>query len=242
MEEQASQALPIHYLPLATTLISAVFLAVLIRRYFFKGYGAHLLWWAAGILSYGLGTALEGAITLFGNSIALTKAWYVAGAVLGGYPLAQGSIYLLLPRHRANLLTTISLPVIMVVSTLVLISPVIPEALEPHRPSGSILGWQWVRLLTPFINGYAAFFLIGLAIRSAYLFFMHRRRLARAIGNSLIAVGAILPGIGGGMAKAGAIEALYLGEFIGVILIWAGYTACVWHADAELPSQASQQA
>ena len=31
-------------------------------------------------------------VTLFGNSPALNKAWYIAGALLGGYPLAQGSV------------------------------------------------------------------------------------------------------------------------------------------------------
>ena len=55
------------------------------RRYRFKGKSAHLLWWAGGVFCYGVGTALEGAVTLFGNSVALNKAWYVAGAVLGGY-------------------------------------------------------------------------------------------------------------------------------------------------------------
>ena len=43
----------------------------------------------------------------------------------------------------------------------------------------------------------------------------------------LIAAGALLPGIGGVMAKAGVIEGLYVGELLGLILIWAGYACCV---------------
>ena len=62
---------------------------------------------------------------------------------------------------------------------------------------------------------------------SAWRFARDRATAHRAIGNALIAVGAILPGVGGGMAKAGMVEALYIGEFIGLILIWAGYVACV---------------
>ena len=38
---------------------------------------------------------------------------------------------------------------------------------------------------------------------SAWRFAKHRATAHRAIGNGLIAVGAILPGVGGGMAKAG---------------------------------------
>jgi hypothetical protein len=36
-------------------------------------------------------------------------------------------------------------------------------------------------------------------------------------------VGAILPGIGGGFARAGVVEVLYVGELIGLILIWMGF-------------------
>jgi len=74
----------VHYVPVATTVLSALFCAVLLRRYRFKRRGTHLVWWAFGILCYGIGTALEGSITLFGNSIALTKAWYIAGGLSGG--------------------------------------------------------------------------------------------------------------------------------------------------------------
>lgn len=48
----------------------------------------------------------------------------------------------------------------------------------------------------------------------------------RAYGTALIAAGALLPGIGGGMAKAGVVEALYIGELFGLVLIWWGYELC----------------
>ena len=47
------------------------------------------------------------------------------------------------------------------------------------------------------------------------------------MGNAF-AIGAIMPGIGGIMAKTGTIEALDVTELIGLITIWAGYSACVW--------------
>ena len=58
-------------------------------------------------------------------------------------------------------------------------------------------------MLTPFINFYAVFFLIGGAIRSAWRHYHDKGHFYRAAGNALIAVGAILPGIGGSFAKAG---------------------------------------
>jgi hypothetical protein len=170
-----------------------------------------------------------GAVTLFGNTVALNKAWYIAGALLGGYPLAQGTVFLLLKRRTANILTAVTLPFIIVVSLLVAICPVVVDALEAHRPSGAILGWQWIRLLTPLINLYAVVFLIGGALLSTARFATAQTPGSgrRAMGNALIAFGAILPGIGGVSAKAGHVELLYVGEFVGLLFIWAGYVACV---------------
>ena len=70
-----------------------------------------------------------------------TKAWYIAGAILGGYPLAQGSLYLSWPRPLANRLTAASLTLVVVATLLVILSPVNLELLDPVRPSGAVLAW-----------------------------------------------------------------------------------------------------
>ncbi|MHC5108873.1 MAG: hypothetical protein ACYTHJ_03225 [Planctomycetota bacterium] len=227
MDDAISQPQLIHYLPIATTAVSMAFCVVLLRRYQFKGKGAHLLWWATGVFFYGVGTALESSVTLFGNSSMLNKSWYIAGALLGGYPLAQGTVYLLLRRKTAHILSAITLPVIVVLSVLVAMSPTNMEALQSHRPGGAALGWQWIRPMTPLVNLYAAFFLIGGAVLSAIRFARKTGTRNRAIGNALIAFGALLPGIGGAMAKGDIVEALYVGEFVGILFIWAGYVYCV---------------
>ena len=214
-----------HYLPILTTILSALFSASLYRRWRARR-SPHLGWWAFGVAAYGAGTAIESVITLFGNTVLLTKTWYIAGALLGGYPLAQGSLFLSWPRPTARRLTAVSLTFVIAAALLVVASPVNTAALEPGRPSGAILGWQWIRGLTPFINLYAVFFLIGGALRSAWRHYRERGHLYRATGNALIAFGAILPGIGGGFAKAGHVEVLYVGECIGLILIWIGERVC----------------
>jgi hypothetical protein len=215
----------IHYLPILTTILSVAFAASLLARWR-RRHSPHLAWWAFGIATYGLGTLIESTITLSGNTVWLTKIWYIAGALLGGYPLATGSLFLSWPRPLAKKLTIVSLTFVIVAAVLVVLSPVDISMLEPERPSGAILSWHWVRLLTPFINLYAVFFLIGGAIRSAWRHYKYRGHLYRAWGNALIAIGAILPGIGGSMAKAGMVEGLYVGECIGLMLIWAGDRVC----------------
>ena len=215
----------VHYLPILTTVLSALFATSLYRRWRARR-SPHLWWWAFGITTYGLGTAIESTITLGGNSVLLTKVWYIAGAILGGYPLAQGSLYLSWPRPLANKLTIASLTLVAAATILVILSPVNLAALDPVRPSGAVLQWSWVRLLTPFINMYAVFFLIGGAIRSAWRHYRERGHKYRAAGNALIALGAILPGVGGSFAKAGMVEVLYVGECIGIMLIWIGDRVC----------------
>ena len=97
------------------------------------------------------------------------------------------------------------------------------EALEPHRPTGAILGWKWVRLLTPFINLYAFVFLVGGAVMSAISYKKSGGSSQQVWGNVSIALGGLLPGIGGSMAKAGHVEVLYVLELVGLIFIWIGY-------------------
>lgn len=215
----------IHYLPILTTVLSAAFAASLYRRWT-KRHSPHLWWWAFGITTYGIGTAVESTITLFGNSVLLTKLWYITGALLGGYPLAQGSLFLSWPRRFAKRLTAISLTFVIIATVLVVVSPVDLSQLEPNRPTGAVLAWRWVRLLTPFINIYAVFFLIGGAVMSAWRHYRYRGHMYRAAGNALIAFGALLPGIGGTYAKMGMVEVLYVGECLGLIIIWAGDRVC----------------
>lgn len=217
----------VHYLPLVTTLVAVPFVVSLVRRHRARRSGPHLAWWAAGVACYGAGTAFESAITLVGNGPALNKAWYVAGALLGAYPLAQGTVYLLLSRERANLLSWITLPLLAALVVLVLLSPIDESALEAHRPGGQAIAWTWVRYLTPLLNVYAAGFLVGGAIVSARRFSKDRALSHLALGNALIAAGALLPAIGGSIAKTGRVEALYVAELVGLLLIWAGYRSCV---------------
>ncbi|MCJ7781900.1 MAG: hypothetical protein MUQ27_13865, partial [Acidimicrobiia bacterium] len=42
-----------------------------------------------------------------------------------------------------------------------------------------------------------------------------------------IAVGALLPAIGGAFARFGRIEVAYVTELIGLVLIWVGYRVIV---------------
>jgi hypothetical protein len=214
------------YLPILSTLISAAFAWVILARYRLKRQSYHLLWWGIGIVTYGVGTLIESLVTLFGWQSALFKAWYIAGALLGGAPLAVGAIYLLFGRRAGRIAVVLLLTAVGVTSIFVILSPVRIDLVDPTMLSGKALAWQSIRRVSPFINSLAALFLVGGAIYSAIRFFGHPESRHVSIGNIFIAVGALLPGVGGMGSRMGHTELLYIAEFIGVILIWIGYKYC----------------
>ncbi len=221
MESQRSL---VHFLPIATTIISVFFSIVLLRRYRSRG-GLHLLWWGIGTAMYGLGTFTETLTTLLGWNPAVFRLWYISGALLGGAPLAQGTVYLLLTRRTAHRLTAGLLVAVGIAAIAVLSTPINLALVEQYRLSGNVMEWTWVRMFSPFINLYAVIFLIGGALLSAWRYAKKTEAGNRVVGNLLIAVGAILPGIGGTFTRFGHVEVLYVTELLGLLLLYAGYRA-----------------
>lgn len=213
----------VDYLPLATTLIAAAFAIALFVRWRTRRTGPHLLWWAFGVAVYGIGTLTEAATTLLGWHEGLFRAWYISGALLGGAPLAQGTAYLLLDRATANRLAAALVTAIALGTCAALLAPVDPVLVEPHRLSGHVFAWPWVRAFSPFINLYALVLLVGGAALSAYRYSARLATRNRYIGNVLIAMGALLPGIGGTATRFGMTEVLYVTELAGLSMIYFGY-------------------
>ena len=215
-------ASPVHYIPIATTIVAAFFATIVLRRYSVKG-GQHLLWWGIGMVTYGIGTLTESLTTLLGWQEPVFRLWYITGALLGGAPLAQGSVYLLMKRKTADVLAVALVTAVVVASIFVLLTPINYAVVDPVRLTGRVMQWQWVRAFSPFINLYAATFLIGGAIVSAARFRKMPDKRGKYVGNIVIAIGALLPGIGGTFTRFGHVEVLYVTEFVGLLLIYAGY-------------------
>ncbi|MEJ2483583.1 MAG: hypothetical protein P8049_10850 [Gemmatimonadota bacterium] len=193
----------VHFIPIITSIFATWFGFVLLRRYRKRG-GLHHLWWSIGAFAYAAGTITESLTTLLGWHEPLFRSWYISGALFGGFPLAQGTVYLLFSRRTAD-------------------RPIDMSLVEPYRLSGKVMEWQWVRAFSPFINLYAVTFLIGGAIYSALKFRKVPGMRNRTIGNWLIAIGAILPGIGGTATRMGHVEVLYVTELVGILLIYLGF-------------------
>ncbi|MBK5272686.1 MAG: hypothetical protein JJE22_16930 [Bacteroidia bacterium] len=212
----------IHYIPIATTLFGLFFFFILYSHWTKNRKSLHVFWWMLGVLCYISGTVSESVNTLAGFSIANFRIWYITGALLGGAPLAQGTVYLLCKRKLANFLTIVLTSVIIISAVLVILSPIHTELIT-GRLSGKLLGWKFIRYMTPFINLYAFVFLVGGAIYSAVKYAKNKQFKKRFTGNLFIAIGGLLPGIGGSFTKFGFVEVLYVTEFVGLLFIYLGY-------------------
>jgi hypothetical protein len=217
----------VHYIPVLTTVLAVPFALEIHRRYRAHPDRVHLLCWSIGVLLYGVGTLTEAMTTLVGWREPIFRAWYISGALLGGAPLAQGTVYLLLPRRTAHAMTGVLVTFVAIAATAVVLSPIDYAGVESHRLTGRVLSWQWVRLFSPFVNSYAALFLVGGAVYSAFRYRGNPATRHRVVANVLIAIGAILPGIGGAATRMGYTEVLYVTELVGLVLIWIGYRVSV---------------
>lgn len=222
----------VHYVPVVTTILAVPFALEIYRRYREHPDRLHLLWWAIGIATYGVGTFTEATTTLVGWNEPTFRAWYISGALLGGAPLAQGTVYLLLGRKTAHVLTASLIVYVVIASVFVVLSPIDYSQVEAHRLTGRVMQWQWVRAFSPVVNLYAVVFLIGGAILSALRYSADPSTRRRVYANVPIAAGAILPGIGGTATRMGYVEVLYVTELMGLLLTWTGYRMSVRPAQA----------
>ena len=219
-------------LPFASGSISTVFAVLVLQRYAAhkrKGRrAAHLLLWGIGMVFYAIGGFCEAYYGAFGWNSLVFRLWYLCGAILVAAWLGQGTVYLLAKRKWAN-----ALMIALGVASLYAAVRVFAAQLDPglmtqsvhtgSELSGHAIVTGGVRGLTPFFNLYGTVTLVGGALYSSWIFWRKRILLHRTIGNILIAVGAMLPAFGGTFSRFGLPNALYLGELLGTILIFAGF-------------------
>jgi hypothetical protein len=214
-------------LPFTSATVSLIFAILVFRRYLARK-GPHLLLWGIGMVFYGIGGFCEAYYGAFGWNSLIFRLWYLFGAILVAAWLGQGTVYLLARRNWAN-----ALMIVLALASLYAVVRVFTAELDPSlmtasvhtgsELSGHAIVTGGVRSLTPFFNLYGTVTLVGGALYSAWIFWRKRILLHRTIGNILIAVGAMLPAFGGTFSRLGVPNALYLGELLGAVLLFAGF-------------------
>ena len=234
-----------HYISILSTIVTFIFAVAVYNRYRVRR-GVHLLIWSIGLLLYGIGTLTEVILLFSFNTLAL-KLWYLSGAMLTAAWLGQGTINLLVRRRGIAPALNIILTIVSLLAlALILLAPITPAAaaFNTAQPVSAQYGDILTRsgaiiALTILLNIYGTLTLVGGAIYSAFIFWRKKVLFNRMIGNILIAIGALMPAIGGSFLKTGLPDFLYLSEFLGVILMYVGFLQATVAVPVKTTSPAS---
>lgn len=233
-----------------TTLVSGV-LAVLVLNRFRQRGGMHLFMWGIGMLLY-FGAGVCETVLAFGWSDLAFRLWYWSGAMLVPPVLAQGTLWLLRKKSPWTAATTAVIGFLALASLVWVLSisldasqftpggdlaKFLTESYRAILPANPPKGDVSVRqLLPPILNIYGTLILAGGAVYSAYLFLRKSIMPNRMLGNVLIAVGGLLPALGGTLIKvAEALPELaafasafkYAGIVAGALLLFAGFELAI---------------
>ncbi len=234
---------------LITAAVSAVFAAVVLRRWWEKR-RPHELAWGIGLLLYFLGALSQAVLAVTWNPT-FYALWYWAGAIAVAPWLGQGTVYLLVRRGSIarNVQMALVLVSLMTLPWALFLTPLNPAAWHPGvnlvAITNDILQKGGVRAFVPIMNIWGTVALVGGALYSARLFRRKQIMRNRMIGNWLIAAGALFPAFAGALIRLGVPELKYPGEMIGVILIFAGFVLASQAVDevaARKPSAAARRA
>jgi hypothetical protein len=205
-------------LPLCAALVALAFAALLLRSLLRRPSGEKVLW-GIGFGLFAVAAGAEAVAQRSGWSPALFRAYYVAGAVLTVAYLGAGSAWLVLPKRARDLLLGGLVIASLAAVVTVVLAPVDAASLAatPHGrpPSNDALGGH-AFLWAVALNTFGSAFLVG-----GSLYSILRRRRVRP--NLWIGGGAVVVALATGLSRAGSYEFVYVGELVGIALMFAGF-------------------
>lgn len=209
-----------YFVPLASTIVSFIFAVTVLDQYFSRRKPYQLVW-AIGLFMYSISTGTEFWTGAWGLNEIAYRLWYLFGAIFVAAYLGMGTVYLITRRRTAHIIMGILLVASIYATFAVFSAQIDISTLTTLTGKAMPLG---VRLMTPIFNTFGTVALVGGAIYSAYVFWRRRVMPHRVTSNILIAVGAILPAVGGThMRLGGGLPLFYVLELVGIIIIFIGF-------------------
>lgn len=208
------------FLPLISTIVSFIF-ALLVFVQYLTHKKPYQLVWTIGLLMYAAGTISEFWTEIWGLNETIYRVWYLFGAILVSAYLGMGTIYLLARRSVAHGIMVVLGPVSVYATYRIISAPIDLSTLT--QLTGKAMPSS-IRLLTPFFNSFGTLALVCGALYSAWVFWRRKIMPYRVVSNILIAIGAIMPAIGGTQLRLGGQAfAFYTLELVGIVVIFIGF-------------------
>lgn len=213
--------LTMYFLPITTTVLAFIFFAILIKDYLRRSHTLYMLWLAIGLAAYGASAFAESIHALKGYHAGNFKLWYISGALLGGWSLVTGMLYLILPKKTADILMLAGVAYISVVAVYCILSPT-SEIAEGNRLSGTAFDWEFIRPMTMLIHLVSFILLTAAAFFSAFQFSKSTSFRNRFVGILIISAGGLMPGLGRSHNDIGLSSSFYLLELLSLLFIFCG--------------------
>ena len=210
------------YVPLVTSIISFIFAIIVLDQYLAKRKPYQLIW-TIGLFMYCFSAFTEFWWNVIGPVEIMYRLWYLIGAIFVAAYLGQGTIYLLIRRKVAHIIMAV-LGAASVYAAYRIFSINIDISSLTELTGVGIFPTDIRAIITPIFNTFGTIALVGGAIYCAIIFWKKRILPHRVVANILIAIGAILPAVGGThISVGGGINLFFLFELAGVIIIFIGF-------------------
>jgi hypothetical protein len=218
-------------LPFASAAIMLAFTSMVLSRWF-RNRKPHFLLWGLGLAMFGIASLTEVLLTTGWNR-AVFFSWYLFGAILTAAWIGHGTLLLLFRKRWTRVVTGVL--IVGSLAAAMLLLQVMPRLDESIFVSSVPISEQYrdimpaiddgggVRLLTIPFNIYGTLTLVGGAIWSSWLFWRKRVMPNRALGNVLIAIGALVIASASSLTRLGEGSFLYLGELLAGALMFSGF-------------------
>ncbi|HYT00996.1 MAG TPA: hypothetical protein VEO20_10070 [Thermoplasmata archaeon] len=212
---------------LGATILSVAFAFLVLRQWLAKR-RPYQLAWSVGLGLYGLAAFAQFFAEAFGWSAPLYKLYYLVAAPLVAV-LGIGSTFLV--HRRAGIGFSLYAAVLFVGFLLaILAAPVNTAAFASAIPVAGTALPDNVRIFSPLFTIPGSIALIGIA---AYSYWK-----TRLLFNLWIGLGALIVAAGGSLARYNLPWALYIGEFLGIAVMFWGFLASQDIAKARAPAPA----
>src|SRR5208283_2311431 len=207
---------------LITFLVALIFAITVLDQYLARR-KPHQLIWSIGLFMYSISAFTEFYWNAVGHVEFLYRLWYLLGAIFVAAYLGQGTIYLLMRRRNANIIMAL-LGIVSLYGTVRVFTANIDISNLTSLTGVGVMPLDIRFVVTPVLNAFGTFALIGGAIYSAFIFWSKHIFPNRVLSNILIAAGALLPAIGGtNLSLGNSLNLFFLLEFLGVIIMFIGF-------------------
>lgn len=199
--------------PLAASILSLVYAIMVLMQYLSRK-KMHQLVWAISFLLFTFAAFAEFWSEMAGWNPLLYRVYYVSAASLVAF-MGAGTVYLLANRGLAHGF----LAFVVVVTLTMLYTALRAELITSNFVPGITVAGQAmaksVRIFSPILTIPGTLALVGGALMSWWK--------TRTAYNLLIAAGAMIIAGSGGAARMGQAQFLYLGEMVGLAVLFWGF-------------------